>query len=66
MVSLPLQFDKAFAESWSLEEVVERWLQLYKGDKLIHKYESFGWKYLLKLSNITPFNILLLNNHKNR
>ncbi len=39
MVSLPLQFDKACAESWSLEEVVERWLQLYKGDKLIYKYE---------------------------
>ncbi len=36
-----LHVDKARAENWSLDEVVERWLQLYKGDKLIQKWMAF-------------------------
>ncbi len=36
-----LHVDKSRAESWSLDEVVERWLQLYKGDKLIQKWIAF-------------------------
>ncbi len=36
-----LHVDKARAESWRLDEVVERWLQLYKGDKLIQKWIAF-------------------------
>jgi REP element-mobilizing transposase RayT len=36
-----LHVDKTCAESWSLDEVVERWLQLYKGDKLIQKWIAF-------------------------
>ncbi len=36
-----LHVDKNRAESWSLDEVVERWLQLYKGDKLIRKWIAF-------------------------
>ncbi len=36
-----LHVDKACAESWSLDEVAERWLQLYKGDKLIQKWIAF-------------------------
>ncbi len=36
-----LHVDKGRAESWSLDDVVERWLQLYKGDKLIQKWMAF-------------------------
>lgn len=36
-----LHVDKSRAESWSLDEVVERWLQLYKGDQLIQKWIAF-------------------------
>lgn len=36
-----LHVDKSRTESWSLDEVVERWLQLYKGDKLIKKWIVF-------------------------
>ncbi|GAB2191839.1 transposase [Sessilibacter sp. MAH1] len=36
-----LHVDKRRAETWSLDEVVERWLQLYKGDKLIQKWIAF-------------------------
>jgi hypothetical protein len=32
-----LHVDKSRAENWTLDEVVERWLQLYKGDILIQK-----------------------------
>ena len=33
-----LYVDEARAKNWSLEEVVERWLQLYSGDLLVHKW----------------------------
>ena len=35
-----LHVDKARAQGWSLEEVVERWLQLYPGDLLVHHWLS--------------------------
>ena len=35
-----LHVDKAQAQGWSLEEVVERWLQLYSGDLLVHRWLS--------------------------
>ena len=33
-----LHVDKARAESWSQEEVVERWMQLYNGDILVNRW----------------------------
>ncbi len=33
-----LHVDKARAESWSKEEVVERWMQLYKGHMLVDRW----------------------------
>ena len=33
-----LHVDKARAENWSHEEVVERWMQLYKGDVLVNRW----------------------------
>ena len=33
-----LHVDKARAESWSKEEVVERWLQLYHGHMLVNRW----------------------------
>lgn len=33
-----LHVDKARAEAWSQEEVVERWMQLYKGNLLVDKW----------------------------
>lgn len=33
-----LHVDKARADSWSDEEVVERWMQLYKGDVLVNRW----------------------------
>ena len=37
-----LHVDKIRAEGWSKEEVVERWMQLYKGDVLVNRWLQEG------------------------
>ena len=35
-----LHVDRARSQSWSRDEVIHRWLRLYKGDPLIHRYRE--------------------------
>ena len=35
-----LHVDRARSQSWSRDEVIHRWLRLYKGDPLVHRYRE--------------------------
>ena len=37
---LVLHVDRARSQSWSRDEVIHRWLRLYKGDPLVHRYRE--------------------------
>ena len=35
-----MHVDRARSQSWSRDEVIHRWLRLYKGDPLVHRYRE--------------------------
>ena len=37
---LVLHVDRARSQSWNRDEVIHRWLRLYKGDPLVHRYRE--------------------------
>ena len=54
---LVLHIDRERAQAWSTDEVIERWLTLYKGPPLIHRY--------LKKEPLLPAELLVIDSTVN-